>query len=101
MTERVQLRQAIRDQHGLGSTHLRSERIRETVRGGTVWDGIVEVFTLHGHRKARVAFAWSDETGEGGRRYVAVLRIPPIRNARDAVRASVAAEPPQKKGTRP
>ena len=38
------------------------------------------------------AYAWSYETDEGGRRYVAVLGVPPISAALDAVRAAVVAE---------
>jgi hypothetical protein len=55
-------------------------------------EGIVEVFALKGHPKAGVAYAWSHETDEGGRRCVAVLGVPPIKRAQDAVRASIAAE---------
>ena len=39
-----------------------------------------------------MAYARSHETDDGGRRYVAVLGLPPIKNAIDAVRASIAAE---------
>jgi len=60
-----------------------------------VWDGVVEVFGLKGHPKARLAYAWSHETDDGGRRYVAVLDVHKIRSAQDAVRASMAAEPRQ------
>jgi len=41
--------------------------------------------------KAGLAYAWSHETNDGGR-YVAVLGVPPIKSAQDAVRASIAAE---------
>ena len=86
------LQQAIRDLHGLESTHLRSESVRETFRGKTVWEGMVDVFAVMGHPKASLAYAWSHETDEGGRRYVAVLGVPPVNSALDAVRASIAAE---------
>ena len=86
------LQQAIRDLHGLESTHLRSESVRETFRGETVWEGMVEVFAVTGHPKASLAYAWSHETDEGGRRYVAVLGVDPIKSAQDAVRASIAAQ---------
>jgi len=92
------LQKAIRDLHGLESTHLRSESVRETFQGKTVWEGMVEVFTVTGHPKAELAYAWSHETDEGGRRYVAVLGLPPINSARDAVRAAIAAETQRAKG---
>jgi hypothetical protein len=88
--EIVKLRQVIRDLHGLESDHESTERVHETFQGRTVWDGEVEVFDVYGHREARVAYAWSYENDDGGRSYVAVLGVPPINSAREAVRAFVA-----------
>ena len=73
------------------STHLRSEPVRETFQGETVWEGVVEVFALTGHPTAQLAYAWAHETNGGGRRYVAVLGVPPINSAQDAVKAAVMA----------
>ena len=92
MTERERLRKAIRDLHGVEASHLRSEPVHETFQGETVWEGVVEVFALKGHPKAGLAYAWSHETDGGGRRYVAVLGVPPIKTPQDAVRASIAAQ---------
>ena len=50
------------------------------------------MFALKGHPKAGLAYAWSYETDDGGRRYVAVLGVHPIKSAQDAVRVSIAAE---------
>ena len=61
--------------------------MHETFAGETVWDGTVEVFALHGYAWAGVAYAWAHETDTGGRCYVAVLQLPPVKNAADAVRA--------------
>ncbi len=69
MTERERLRRVIRDLHGVD-----------------------EVVALKGHPKAGLAYAWAQETDEGGRRYVAVLGVEPIKNAHDAVRVSIASE---------
>jgi hypothetical protein len=92
VSEIPRLQKAIRDLHGVEGTHLRSEPVHETFRGETVWEGVVEVFALKGHPKAALAYAWSHETDQGGRRYVAVLGVDPIRTPQDAVRAAVAAE---------
>ncbi|TMA32908.1 MAG: hypothetical protein E6J79_18610 [Deltaproteobacteria bacterium] len=92
MTERERLRKTIRDLHGVESSHLRSARVQEVFEGQTVWEGVVEVFALKGHPKAGLAYAWSCETDDGGRRYVAVLGVHPIKTAQDAVRVSIAAE---------
>jgi hypothetical protein len=92
MTERERLRKAILRMHGVDSSYVRSEKVHETFQGETVWEGVVEVFAIKGHPKASLAYAWSHETAEGGRRHVAVLGVDPIKSAQDAVRASIAAE---------
>ena len=92
MTERDRLRKTIRDLHGVESSHLRSARVQEVFEGQTVWEGVVEVFGLKGHPKAGLAYAWSHEMDDGGRRYVAVLGVHPIKSAQDAVRVSIATE---------
>jgi len=48
----------------------------------------VEVIALKGDPKAGLAYAWSPGTDEGG----ATSGSDPIKTARDAVRASIAAE---------
>ena len=52
----------------------------------------MEVFVLKGIPRPGLAYAWSHETDEGGRRYVAVLGVDPIKSRPDAVRASIAAD---------
>jgi hypothetical protein len=91
MTDVDKLVQVIRDLHGVEATHVRSEPVHETFRGELVWDGVVEVCDVRGHAVATRAYAWSHETDEGGRRYVAVLQVPPVVTPVDAVRAAIAA----------
>lgn len=81
------LRETIFEVHGLNCTHLRSERVRETYEGATVWDGTVEVFGC-GVGERSFVYAWSQETGDE-LCYVAVLGEGPIGGPRDAVRAYV------------
>lgn len=92
MNEHARLQKAIRDLHGCDSSWVRSEPVHETFQGQTVWEGVVEVFALTGHPKAELAYAWCHETDPGGLRYVAVLGVPPVNSAQDAVRAAIAAE---------
>jgi hypothetical protein len=92
MNERERLRRGILDLHGVDNSHLRSEPVHETFQGETVQEGVVEVFALKGHRKAGLAYAWAHETDDGGRRYVGMFGVPPIKSAQHAVRASIAAE---------
>ena len=92
MRERERLRKTIRDLHGVDSTHLRSKAVHEAFHGETVGEGIVDVFARKGHPTPRLAYAWSYETDDGGRRYVAVLGVRPIKTEGDAVRGCIAAE---------
>jgi hypothetical protein len=92
MSDLGRLQRAIRDLHGLESEHVRSEPVRETFRGEVAWDGVVEVFRVHSHPQAQFAYAWDHETDSGGRKYIAVLGIDPIRSAVDAVRAAIVAD---------
>ena len=68
-------------------------------QGETVWEGVVEVFVLKDHPQARVAYAWTHETDPGRLRHVAVLGVPPVNNAQDAVRAAVASEAQKRSST--
>ena len=91
MNDVARLQRAIKDLHGLDATHVRSEPVLETFQGETVWEGEVEVFALQGHPQATTAYAWSHEMDEGKVRHIAVLGVPPINSALDAVRAVILA----------
>ncbi len=68
------LQQAIRDLHGCDSAWIESVQVTETFQGETVWDGVVEVFDLHGHPTASHAYAWSHAVDDSEtRRFVVVL----------------------------
>ena len=65
--------------------------VKETFDGKTVWDGVVHVFTIHGHPKTRKAYAWSSPIeGSDKRRFFAVLHLPPVTSPAEAVRAAKA-----------
>lgn len=89
-----ELRGAIRKLHGVESTHRASVPVKEVFDGKTIWNGIVEVFELHGHPKATHAYAWSHETDDPKRpkRSVTVLKIPPAISPETAVRVAIMQE---------
>lgn len=89
-----ELREVVRRLHGVEATHIESVPIKEMFEGRTVWEGIVEVFELHGHPKAPKVYAWAHDTGHPNkpRRHVTVLHIHPITSAREAVRAAIVQE---------
>jgi hypothetical protein len=88
---RLALQRAILALHGLDSEHVESVEIVETFEGKTVWEGDVEVFRVRGHPKATHAYAWTYDGDDGKPRHLAVLGVPPIDSARDAVKAAVMA----------
>ena len=83
---------AIRHLHGCEAIFVESVPVHETHEGKTVWDGEVQVFDLVGHPKAKRAYAWSHATEGAKRKFVAVLGLPPVVDARTAVQASIVAQ---------
>ena len=87
-----ELQSTIRRLHGCESDYLESVPVTETFQGKTVWQGDVEVFAIRGHPTAKRCYAWAHETSETGKRYVAVLELPPVVSAETAVRAAIIEE---------
>ena len=94
MTYIEELQDVIRKLHGVESRHLESVQVKETHKGQTVWEGVVEVFELIGHPTATKLYAWSHDTDdpEHPQRHVTVRHAHPIQSARDAVRAAIVQE---------
>jgi hypothetical protein len=89
-----ELQEVIRRLHGVHSTHVQSVPVKEEFQGKVIWDGIVEVFELHGHDKATLAYAWSHDTDNPvqPKRSVTVLKIPPAVSPETAVRVAIMQE---------
>jgi len=94
MSHIEELKAAIHKLHGAKATHRESVPVREVFNGQTVWDGIVEVFSLEGHPKANTAYAWFHETGDPAKppTHVTVLHVPPVVSPLTAVRAFIVQE---------
>jgi len=73
---------------------IESAPVKEVFGGETIWEGIVEVFDLHNHPKAKRVYAWSQQPGNADRplRHVTVLHIPPITSAVLAAKAAILEE---------
>lgn len=90
--DKTQLAHAILNTHSCTATFERVERVTEEFDGQTVWDGIVHAFAVD-HPETDTCYAWSSPVeGSENRRFYAVLGIPPINTARDAVRAAIVTE---------
>lgn len=94
MTYLEELRDVIHKLHGVPATHVESIPVKEVFQGKTIWDGVVEVFDLHGHPKTHRVYAWSHETDDpdNPKRHVTVLHIPPVVSPLTAVRAAIMQE---------
>ena len=94
MTYIEELQDVIHKLHGARATHRESVPVKEMWQGKTVWDGIVEVFDLHGHAKANKIYAWSHDTDDPAnpKRYVTVLHIPPAVSPETAVKVAILQE---------
>ena len=94
MTYIEELKEVIRRLHGVEATHRESVPVKEVFQGKTVWEGVVEVFELHGHPKANMAYAWAHQTDDPANpvRHVTVLKIPPAVSPITAVRAAIMRE---------
>ena len=92
MTQIEKLRQTILDLHGCNNSYVESVVVRDIFQREVVWEGDVKAFSLIDHPRATLAYAWSYKDDEGKTRYVAILGIPPIRTALDAVRACIVAQ---------
>jgi hypothetical protein len=84
------LKTAIKTVHGCNCKHVATAKVQEARHGKTVWTGDVEIFSLRGHPEAREAYAWNYRTDDGRVQSYAVLKLPPIESASDAVKAALA-----------
>lgn len=92
-----ELKKAIRRLHGCEADHVETVPVTETFQGQIVWQGEVEVFNVRGHPKAKRCYAWAHAEDDTGKRYVAVLELPPVDSARTAVRAAIVDEAKSKR----
>jgi hypothetical protein len=93
MTYIEELRDVIKRLHGVDSSHVESVPIKETHDGKTVWEGVVEVFDLKDHPKAKRLYAWAYDTGNPKKpKHVTVLHMGPVTSPLLAVRAAIVEE---------
>jgi hypothetical protein len=85
--------------HKCEATHRETVPVHEVFQGETVWQGLVEVFDLTGHPKAKRCYAWShrEEVNDVDERSVTVLKLPPVISPESAVKAAVMEEIRRKK----
>jgi hypothetical protein len=84
------LEKAILDLHGCKSTWVESISVKEVFKGQTVWEGVVQVFEIQNHPKAKRCYAWSHELeGSKKRKFFTVLHQGAVDSPEKAVRATI------------
>ena len=83
------LQTAIFHLHKVSAKHVETVPVKETFGEETIWEGNVEVFSVTGHARAKTCFAWSKNAGQSDEKFTAVLGLPPVGTALDAVRVSI------------
>lgn len=79
--------EAIKATHGLMANHLSSVPVKETFEGKTVWEGVVEVFSVSS-AKAPLCYAWGYEK-DGNPEVITVLGLPPVDSPQRAVQVYI------------
>jgi hypothetical protein len=92
MEYRDRLVSAIKATHGVASAlHIRTVPVKEVFGGETVFDGLVSVFVISGHKKAAYCYAWGFQEKPGDWNITTVLELPPVSSAESAIKVAVAA----------
>lgn len=81
---------AVMEAHHCPAERVESVPIKETFRGDTVWEGVVNVYDIKGHSQVKQAYAWAYKDDKGETQYVVVSKTPPVKDPITAVRAYVA-----------
>ena len=89
------IQEAIKETLGCDSHWADSKRVTEKFEGQIAWDGVVEVFDLIGHPKAKRAYGWSYREGDIDKAKV-VLGMRPVNSPQMAVKVAIASKAREK-----
>jgi len=88
-----ELKKAVEHLHNCSAQFIAAVEVAETYEGQPVWHGIVQVFEIAGNPHADRCYAWSSPIeGSTKRKFFAVLAVPPVTSAKDAVKAAIIQE---------
>ncbi len=85
------IQEAIKKTLRCDSRHVESVKVTEKFQGETAWTGVVEVFDLIDHPKAKRAYGWSYREGNRDKAKV-VLELPPVDSPLMAVKVAIASK---------
>lgn len=81
----------IKELHGVEAVHVESVPVKEVFNKLVVWEGVVEVFDLKNHPKAKRCYAWSYKDRDKTKT-ITVLEIAPVDSPETAVKVAAANE---------
>jgi hypothetical protein len=85
------LREAVLKLHSCeDATWVSAVPVREEWKGKVAWEGVVHVFEVKGHNRAKRIYVWDYQDDEGKSRYTTVLELPPVTDAKSAVKVAIA-----------
>lgn len=88
-----ELQAIVENMHHCKAILAQSVQVSEQYKGKPVWEGVVHVFKITDHPEATRCYAWSSPVESSSkRRFYAVLEVPPVESAQDAVKAAIVAE---------
>ena len=88
----IDLHEHVEALHGCNAVLEMETELVEKFEGSTVWDGSISIFKVD-HPDADTCYAWSAPIeGSENRKFYAVLKIPPVETAADAVRAAIVSD---------
>lgn len=82
------LTHAIEQGFSCKAKHFKSAWVKEVFQGKTAWEGLVEVFDLIDHPKAKHAYGWGSQEGKKDE-FATVIGIPPVTDPQSAVKAYI------------
>jgi hypothetical protein len=85
------IQKAIKETHGCDSRWVESKRVTEKFQEQIAWDGVVEVFDLFDHPKAKRAYGWSFREGNRDKA-MAILGMSPVDSPQSAVKVAIASK---------
>jgi hypothetical protein len=85
------IQEAIKETLGCDSLWVESKRVTEKFQEQIAWDGIVEVFDLIDHPKAKRVYGWSYREGKTDKAKV-VLGMHPVDSPQTAVKVAIASK---------
>jgi len=88
-TLKEEIQQAVELSAECPAAFIETVAVVEMFGSKVAWEGVVDVFDLKGHPKAKRAYGWAYRDGTENR-FVAVLEIPPVDSANTAVRLAIA-----------